>query len=50
MDGKSLDGERLQVEPTSKFGYLMTHNIEGRGRRGPSPNDKCWTCGKYGHW
>lgn len=23
---------------------------EGRGRRGPSPNDKCWNCQKSGHW
>jgi len=41
MDGKTIDGEKIVVEPTSK---------EGRGRRGPSPNDKCFTCGQYGHW
>lgn len=53
MDGKSLDGEKLQVEPTSKCKInndKLTHDAEGRGRRGPSPNDKCWTCNKYGHW
>ncbi|TNV72107.1 hypothetical protein FGO68_gene9071 [Halteria grandinella] len=39
MDGRTLDGEKISVEPT-----------KGRGRRGPSPHDKCWTCNGYGHW
>ncbi|CDW76284.1 splicing arginine serine-rich 6 [Stylonychia lemnae] len=39
MDGKAFDGEKLIVEPTK----------ESRGRRGPSPNDKCWNCQRHGH-
>jgi hypothetical protein len=51
MDRKSLDGEKLQVEPTSKNTlFLKKIFIEGRSRRGPSPNDKCWNCNKHGHW
>jgi hypothetical protein len=50
MDGKSFEGEKILVEPTSKYNFNLNFHIEGRGRRGPSPNDKCWNCGKYGHW
>ena len=50
MDGRSYDGEKLMVEPTSKKRNQFNSTVEGRGRRGPSPNDKCWNCGKHGHW
>ncbi len=44
-----MDGERLIVEPTSKI-RILKFSEEGRGKRGPSANDKCYNCNKYGHW
>jgi len=48
MDGKSLDGHKLIVE-------LAGANKKGKksiksGVRGPQPGDKCFNCGKTGHW
>lgn len=48
MDRKHFDGHRLTVE-------IAGANKKGRksgkgGPRGPQPGDKCFNCGKTGHW
>ena len=48
MDGKSLDGHKLIVEMAGA-NKRKSSRREG-GTRGPQPNDKCFNCGRMGHW
>jgi len=56
MDGKSLDGQKIIVEiagANRKNRKTSSRNDRGSdrgGARGPQPGDKCFNCGKTGHW
>lgn len=51
MDGKSLDGHKLIVELAgANRRKRSTNDRDRRGGRGPQPGDKCFNCGKTGHW
>ncbi len=63
MDGKTLDGERLIVEPAMGGGRRRErprdrdYRDDSRDRhrlyernKGPQKEDKCFNCGKLGHW
>jgi len=52
MDGKSLDGHKLIVElaGANKKGRKSSRGAGTGGPRGPQPGDKCFNCGKTGHW
>jgi arginine/serine-rich splicing factor 7 len=48
LNGKNVDGYRLTVEPAGRDWRKNRNN--DRERRGPSSDDKCYNCGKRGHW
>ena len=52
MDGKSLDGHKLIVEiaGANKKGGKNNKSSSKGGAKGPQPGDKCFNCGKTGHW
>jgi len=63
MDGKTIDGQKIVVEMAgankrnrkSRGGERGERGERGAGRegggaRGPQPGDKCFNCGKTGHW
>jgi RNA recognition motif-containing protein len=41
MDGKTVDGHKLTVQPAS---------AERKHSHGPSHHDICYNCGQRGHW
>lgn len=65
MNGFELEGEKLVVEKSS-INHLVNKRDRPRDRpfrgdrdssrgdyfrkRGPNPDDKCFNCGKRGHW
>ena len=55
MDGKSIDGQKIVVEIAGANRKNRKNNTRGNdrgsgGARGPQPGDKCFNCGKTGHW
>jgi RNA recognition motif-containing protein len=42
MDGFKMDGRRIVVEQAGEPGRMR--------RSGPQEDDKCFKCGKRGHW
>jgi len=42
MDGYSFEGHKIIVQEAGKK--------SSRGPRGPQADDKCYKCGKLGHW
>ena len=42
MDGRSLDGHKLIVQ--------IAGQKPSRSSKGPQADDKCYKCGKTGHW
>ncbi len=54
LDGQTLDGERIIVEHAGRSSSLAAgQRKSGRDStrgRGPQPDDKCFKCGKTGHW
>ena len=43
MDGKSFEGQRLVVQRAGEKKSRYSS-------KGPQSNDKCFNCGKLGHW
>ena len=47
LDGKSYEGQKLVVQ---QAGQKRTSTRNTSGPRGPQTADKCYNCGKSGHW
>lgn len=50
MDGRTIDGQKIIVEMAGANRKNRKRGDRERGSRGPQPGDKCFNCGKTGHW
>ena len=51
MNGKEIDGTKILVEFASNLKvYIIVPKGASKSSRGPQSHDKCFRCGRRGHW